>query len=59
MELTEIEKLLINLIGEAKTNAEIAEILKIKESSVGVYVYNLCRLLGAKNRIDLYNKFKK
>lgn len=59
MELTEKEKQLIKLIGEAKTNSEIAEILKIKEGSVGVYIHNLCRIFGAKNRIDLYNKFQK
>ena len=56
--LTEKERLLVDLIGQGMTNSEIADVLGIKVTSVGVYIHNLSRLVGAKNRIDLYNKLK-
>lgn len=57
MKLSEKEKRIIQLIGEAKTNREIAEVIGVKETSVGVYISNLCRMTDSKNRIDLYNKY--
>ena len=57
MKLSEKEKRIIQLIGEAKTNREIAKIIGVKETSVGVYICNLCRMTDSKNRIDLYNKY--
>lgn len=57
-ELTEQEKKIVELIGQAKTNREIAEELGIKETSVSFYIHNLCRYTKAKNRIDLFNKLK-
>lgn len=56
--LTDKELKIIELIGKAKTNKEIAEIIGIKDTSVAVYIHNLCRLTGACNRIDLFNKLK-
>lgn len=57
MKLTDKEKKIISLIGKALTNNEIAKRVGIKSTSIGVYIYNMCRICGAKNRIDLYNKF--
>lgn len=56
--LTEKEQKIVELIGKAKTNKEIAEVLGIKDTSVAVYIHNLCRFVGASNRIDLFNKLK-
>jgi DNA-binding CsgD family transcriptional regulator len=56
MVLTEKESKIIELIGQGKTNKEIAAEIGIKHTSVAVYIHNLCRYIGARNRIDLYNK---
>ena len=58
MELNEKEKDIIKMIGKGYTNKEIGEKLHLKKTSVAIYIYNLCRIYEAKNRIDLFNKFK-
>lgn len=58
MKLSKNETKIIALIGKGKKNREIAEILNLKEGSVAQYIYNLCRVTGATNRIELFNKLK-
>ena len=58
-EITEREQKIIDYIGQGLTNKEIAEKMNVSKNSVGIYIYNLCRLSGAKNRIELFNKLKK
>ena len=59
MILREKEKKIVQLIGQGKTNKEIAQMLKLKDTSVAQYIYNMCRLAGAGNRIELYNLLMK
>ena len=56
---TEREQNIIYLIGKGFTNKEIAEAMGISKNTVGMYIYNLCRIAGAKNRIELFNTLKK
>ena len=56
--LSKQEQKIVELIGQAKTNKEIAQEIGIKETSVATYIHNLCRFVGANNRIDLFNKLK-
>lgn len=51
--------MLVEMIGNGMTNSEIAVGLGITKASVGVYIHNLCRIVGARNRIELFNKLKK
>lgn len=59
MILREKEKKIVQLIGQGKTNKEIAQMLDLKDTSVAQYIYNMCRLVGAGNRIELYNLLMK
>ena len=59
MILREKEKKIVQLIGQGKTNKEIAQALKLKDTSVAQYIYNMWRLGGAGNRIELYNLLMK
>lgn len=52
-ELTLREKELTALIYEGKSNAEIARILFISESTVKTHIYNIFRKMSVKNRIQL------
>lgn len=52
-ELTQREKELVSLIYEGKSNAEIASVLFISESTVKTHVYNIFRKLNIKNRMQL------
>ncbi|MFV0517762.1 MAG: response regulator transcription factor [Aminipila sp.] len=52
-ELTYREKDLLALIYEGKSNAEIAKILFISESTVKTHIYNIFKKLSIKNRIQL------
>ena len=56
--LTEKEKVIINCIKQGYTNLEIAEFLGVQKNTIGAYIYKLCRIFDAKNRIDLVNKVK-
>lgn len=57
--LSKKETMLVEMIGNGMTNSEIAVGLGITKASVGVYIHNLCRIVGARNRIELFNKLKK
>lgn len=52
-ELTQREQELVSLIYEGKSNADIASLLFISESTVKTHVYNIFRKLNIKNRIQL------
>lgn len=58
MKLNTKECKIIKMIGQGYTNQEIAKELNLKKSSVAIYIYNLCRISEAKNRIELFNKLK-
>lgn len=58
MQLTEKQKTLIKGIMKGLTNKEIGHILNVKTSTVNTYIYLLCKMFEAKNRIDLSNKVK-
>ncbi len=50
------EEQVLNLIAEEFTNSEIAEKLKVKESTIITHRRNLCFKLGAKNTAGLMVK---
>ena len=52
-ELTPREREIAKLIYEGKSNAEIASMLFISESTVKTHLYNIFRKAGVKNRIEL------
>ena len=54
--LTEKEISIILGIKQGLTNAQIADIMGVQKNTVGAYIYRLCRIYGAQNRIDLINK---
>lgn len=56
--LTEKEKMIIRGIRTGATNAEIAQALNVQTNTIGAYIYKLCRIFDAKNRIELVNKVK-
>lgn len=56
--LTEKEKMIIRGIRTGATNAEIAQALDVQTNTIGAYIYKLCRIFEAKNRIELVNKVK-
>lgn len=56
--LTEKEKMIIRGIRTGATNAEIAQALNVQTNTIGAYIYKLCRIFEAKNRIELVNKVK-
>lgn len=56
--LTEKEKMIIRGIKTGATNAEIAQALNVQTNTIGAYIYKLCRIFDAKNRIELVNKVK-
>lgn len=56
--LTEKEKMIIRGIKTGATNAEIAQALSVQTNTIGAYIYKLCRIFDAKNRIELVNKVK-
>jgi len=56
--LTEKEKMIIKEIKTGATNAEIAQALNVQTNTIGAYIYKLCRIFEAKNRIELVNKVK-
>ena len=56
--LTEKEKMIIKEIKTGATNAEIAQALNVQKNTIGAYIYKLCRIYEARNRIDLVNKVK-
>lgn len=56
--LTEKEKMIIRGIRTGATNAEIAQALNVQKNTIGAYIYKLCRIFDAKNRIELVNKVK-
>lgn len=56
--LTEKEKMIIKEIKTGATNAEIAQALDVQTNTIGAYIYKLCRIFEAKNRIELVNKVK-
>lgn len=56
--LTEKEKMIIRGIRTGATNAEIAQVLNVQTNTIGAYIYKLCRIFEAKNRIELVNKVK-
>lgn len=56
--LTEKEKMIIRGIRTGATNAEIAQALNVRTNTIGAYIYKLCRIFEAKNRIELVNKVK-
>lgn len=56
--LTEKEKMIIRSIKTGATNAEIAQALNVQTNTIGAYIYKLCRIFEAKNRIELVNKVK-
>lgn len=56
--LTEKEKMIIENIKTGATNAEIAQALNVQTNTIGAYIYKLCRIFEAKNRIELVNKVK-
>lgn len=57
-QMTEKEKMIIRGIRTGATNAEIAQALNVQKNTIGAYIYKLCRIYEAKNRIDLVNKVK-
>lgn len=56
--LTEKEKVIVNCIKQGYTNLEISEFLNVQKNTIGAYIYKLCRIFEAKNRIDLVNKIE-
>ena len=56
--LTEKEKVIVNCIKQGYTNLEISEFLNVQKNTIGAYIYKLCRIFEAKNRIDLVNKIQ-
>lgn len=56
--LTEKEKMIIKEIKTGATNSEIAQALDVQTNTIGAYIYKLCRIFEAKNRIELVNKVK-
>ena len=56
--LTGKEKMIIKEIKTGATNAEIAQALNVQTNTIGAYIYKLCRIFEAKNRIELVNKVK-
>lgn len=56
--LTQKEKIIIKYIRAGATNAEIAQALDVQKNTIGAYIYKLCRIFDAKNRIELANKVK-
>lgn len=56
--LTEKEKMIIENIKTGATNSEIAQALNVQTNTIGAYIYKLCRIFEAKNRIELVNKVK-
>lgn len=54
--LTEKETSIILGIKQGMTNEQIAQTMDIQKNTVGAYIYRLCRIYGAQNRIDLINK---
>lgn len=56
MKLTQKEIEIVKLIGQGKTNDEIAQKIGVKKNTVTQYIYNLTRILDVRNRIELYNK---
>lgn len=57
-QMTEKEKMIIRGIRTGATNAEIAQALNVQKNTIGAYIYKLCRIYEARNRIDLVNKVK-
>lgn len=56
--LSDKENKIIELIGKGLQNGEIADRLGLTRGTVGQYIHNLCRVTGARNRIELYNMLK-
>ena len=52
-DLTDREKELVELIYEGRSNAEIAEILFISESTVKTHIYNIFKKMKIKNRMSV------
>lgn len=57
-QMTDKEKQIVLLIMQGATNAEIAQALNVQKNTIGAYIYKLCRIYEARNRIDLVNKVK-
>jgi DNA-binding NarL/FixJ family response regulator len=50
--LTDREREILDLLGEAKTNKEIAQALFLSDSTVKVHVGNVLRKIGARTRTE-------